>query len=106
MFLSIIYLLFISCKFVTDAMKRCVSGLWRIFFCRHRKASNKYQSSIMLLFEHDFRHNAEVLRVALKSMMLKCFKHNTPRGGGYCHIWAILVCAAVKGMVFKQFTLE
>ena len=29
-----------------------------------------------------------------------------PRGGGYCHIWAIYrVCAAVKGMVFKQFTL-
>ena len=26
-------------------------------------------------------------------------------GGGYCHIWAVLVCAAVKGMVFKQFTL-
>ena len=24
----------------------------------------------------------------------------------YCHIWAIKVCAAVKGMVFKQFTLE
>ena len=24
---------------------------------------------------------------------------------GYCHIWAIQVCAAVKGMVFKQFTL-
>ena len=22
-----------------------------------------------------------------------------------CHIWAIQVCAAVKGMVFKQFTL-
>ena len=31
----------------------------------------------------------------------------TPGGGGgkYCHIWAIWVCAAVKGMVFKQFTL-
>ena len=27
------------------------------------------------------------------------------RGGGYCHIWAIWVCAAVKGMVFKHFTL-
>ena len=27
------------------------------------------------------------------------------RGRGYCHIWVILVCAAVKGMVFKQFTL-
>ena len=27
------------------------------------------------------------------------------RGGGYCHILAIWVCAAVKGMVFKQFTL-
>ena len=26
-------------------------------------------------------------------------------GGGYCHIWVIWVCAAVKGMVFKQFTL-
>ena len=26
-------------------------------------------------------------------------------GGGYCHIWAIKVCTAVKGMVFKQFTL-
>ena len=25
--------------------------------------------------------------------------------GGYCHIWAIWVCAAVKGMGFKQFTL-
>ena len=27
------------------------------------------------------------------------------RGGGYCHIWAIWVCATEKGMVFKQFTL-
>ena len=27
------------------------------------------------------------------------------KGGGYCHIWAIWVCATVKGMVFKQFTL-
>ena len=26
-------------------------------------------------------------------------------GGGYCQIWARKVCAAVKGMVFKQFTL-
>ena len=26
-------------------------------------------------------------------------------GGGYCQIWAIWVCAAVKGIVFKQFTL-
>ena len=26
-------------------------------------------------------------------------------GGGYSHIWAIQVCAAVKGMVFKQVTL-
>ena len=28
-----------------------------------------------------------------------------PGGGGYCHMWAIWVFAAVKGMVFKQFTL-
>ena len=26
-------------------------------------------------------------------------------GGGYRHIWAIQVYAAVKGMVLKQFTL-
>ena len=25
----------------------------------------------------------------------------SPGGAGYCHIWAIQVCAAVKGMVFK-----
>ena len=29
------------------------------------------QSSIMLLFEHNYRHNAVVLRVTLKSIMLK-----------------------------------
>ena len=31
----------------------------------------------------------------------------TPGGGKgeYCHIWDIQVCAAVKGMVFKQSTL-
>ena len=26
-------------------------------------------------------------------------------GGGYCHVWVIYVCTAVKGMVFKQFIL-
>ena len=26
--------------------------------------------------------------------------------GGYDHIWAIQLSAAVKGMVFKQFSLE
>ena len=29
------------------------------------------QSSIMLLFEHNYRHNAVVLRVTRKSIMLK-----------------------------------
>ena len=32
------------------------------------------------------------------------FSDHKPLGGEYCHIWAT-VCAAVKGMVFKQFTL-
>ena len=32
-------------------------------------------------------------------------KEGARPGGGHCHIWAIWVCAAVKGMVFKQFTL-
>ena len=26
--------------------------------------------------------------------------------GGCCHIWAKLVCAALKGIAFKQFSLE
>ena len=33
------------------------------------------------------------------------FPRKIPGGGGYCHIWAIWVCVAVKGMVFRQFTL-
>ena len=38
---------------------------------------------------------------------LKKLARPLPGGGeGYCHIWAILVCAAVKGMVSKQFTLD
>jgi len=32
------------------------------------------------------------------------FSNHKPPGGGYCHIWAT-VCATVKGMVFRQFTL-
>ena len=32
------------------------------------------------------------------------FSDHKPPGGGCCQIWAI-VCATVKGMVFKQFTL-
>ena len=33
--------------------------------------------------------------------------HGGGRGGtaGDCHVWAIYVCAPVKGMVFKEFTL-
>ena len=41
----------------------------------------------------------------LPSATIFFFPHRYPAGGGYCHIWAIQVCAAVKGMVFKQFTL-
>ena len=35
-------------------------------------------------------------------------RENTPGvgRGGCCHIWVIQVRVAVKGMVFKQFTLE
>ena len=37
--------------------------------------------------------------------LLRQKKKSPGGGGGYCHIWAIWACAAVKGMVFKQFTL-
>ena len=30
----------------------------------------------------------------------------TPGGGGYCHMWAIQVCAVVQGMVSERLALE
>ena len=44
------------------------------------------QSSIMLLFEHTFRHNAVVLSVTLKSTMLK--------------FWSIMYLTLVMRLVF------
>ena len=43
-------------------------------------------------------------RTKIKPFKIACF-FPYGGGGGYCHIWATWVCAAVKGMVFKQFTL-
>ena len=49
--------------------------------------------------------------ITLKGLAVQKVDNTSNRGGGgggvvgYCHIWAIQVCAAVKGMVFKQFTL-
>ena len=47
-----------------------------------------------------YRHESLVL-LRERNLEYVC----TVPGGGYCHIWAIWVCAAVKGMIFKQFTL-
>ena len=50
---------------------------------------------------------------AILSPMLVYFNHGNDHppegqfpggGGGYCHVWAIYVGAAVKGRVFKPFT--
>ena len=68
------YLSFIFCKFVIDAIKYCVSGIWRYFFSAGMGKGIKYsqdQSIIMLRFEHNFRHNDVILRVTIKSKMLK-----------------------------------
>ena len=43
--------------------------------------------------------------LSFQGFSLLVLRENIPGGGGYCHIWAIWVYAAVKGMVFKQFTL-
>ena len=53
-----------SSKFVTGAIKCCIR------VCTYGKG-HQIQSSIMLLLEHNFRHNAVVLRVTPKSIMLK-----------------------------------
>ena len=50
--------------------------------------------------------------IKIMIMMSTYFVENTllytqiqvPPWRGYCHIWTIQVCAAVKGMVFKQLT--
>ena len=45
-----------------------------VFFSAGMGKGNKYsqdQSRIMLLFEHNFRHNDVILRVTIKSKMLK-----------------------------------
>ena len=61
---------------------------------------------------------ASVAHVLIMLKKYACLKHasicsiyntipvSSPRGvGGYCHVWALLLCAAVRGMVFKQFTV-
>ena len=47
-------------------------------------------------------HHAD-RKVVLSSC--KVIVHPQPDPVVYCHIWAIYVCAAVKGMVIKPFTL-
>ena len=67
------YLLFITCKVVIDATKCCVFDLWRYFLSVGTGKGvryNQYQLSIMLFLENNFRNNV-VLRVTLKSTMLK-----------------------------------
>jgi len=66
------YLSFTFWKFVTDAIRYCVSGLWRYFVSAGMEKGIKYsqdQSSILLLFEHNFRYNAEVLRLTLQRII-------------------------------------
>ena len=49
---------------------------------------NQDQSSIMLLLELNIRHNAVVLRVTLKSIMLKFFEHNVSNHSVYFEVQA------------------
>ena len=59
-------------RLAKNAIKCCIQ------VCRDEKGHQiqpELQSSIMLLVEHNFRHNAVVLRVTLKSRML-IFQHN------------------------------
>ena len=79
MLLSIICCLLIA-KIVIDAIKCCFSDLWRHFSPAGLEKGIKYiqdQSSIMLLFKHNFRHNAVVFKGgAAKPHSAQIFEHN------------------------------
>ena len=91
--------------------------------CRDSKAASKQASGMSGMHDRSlFSFISRVLNFAIFAKFLKYSAKLSEdevlvdfflafRGidvlipGGYCHIWAIRVCAAVKGMVFKQFTL-
>ena len=61
-------------KFVIGAIRYCVSRLWRYFLvCRPGKGHQISPRSVeqLLLFEHNFRYNAEVLRATLQRITPK-----------------------------------
>ena len=55
--------------------------------------------------DHAYHHYHPDLGSISDTVVETNFQPIRSRGGGYCHVWAIYVCAAVKGMVFKQLTL-
>ena len=69
----------------------------------------RYEQSLLLLYKCIKGNRPSYISDFFKFRV----SHSNLRGGGcnliprggYCHIWAISVCAAVKGMVFKQFIL-
>ena len=68
----------------------------RLEFSQHSVGQTSCPSS------GDLKKNRKVVTIQIETWE----EAAPPRGGGgYCHIWGIWVCAAVKGMVFKQFTL-
>ena len=81
-------------------------SFWKLIMHRGMWIGNFPPSGHMTLVYVDGNRQTNFLNVSRQSRDLYGLpKFHKTCPGGYCHIWAVWVCAAVKGMIFKQFTL-
>ena len=71
----------------------------------------RYDAKAKIRADEEFKEEIKTIRKQAEQRLLGAlikFHHrsiDSRGGGGYCHIWAIWACAAVKGMVFMSSLL-
>ena len=101
-FISLVCNIFLCSVLLCTISIFCAKAVQEIFFAFAQPPPSKIKWFVRtgsrdktVLFEsHSFRFAFSIIS----------YRHAAP-GGGYTHIHAIWVCAAVKGMVFKLFSL-
>ena len=96
-------------KFVFVKLRNFSRGGLQILILRIPNCRSQEVTWSVIINDHYF-YNTNSVEIIFRSwpLPIPLYSIHAPEGGGeggYCHIWAIKVCAAVKGMVFKQFTL-